>query len=390
MKYNFSTAAIRKDTYSGKWAAMTSWSSYANDETLPFWVADMEFEVAPEIIKGMKAEIDRLTFGYSVPTAEYYDKTQAWLKRRYDWTINSDDIRVASGTINGISTLIKITTNAGHGIIIQSPVYHKFAELVTKYDRIVVDNPLKEENGKYDMDFEQLEMLASDPNTTMMLLCSPHNPIGRVWTTEELAKVVDICGRNNVLLVSDEIHSDLTRVGITHIPTAKAISNPSHVITLNGTGKTFNLGGMHISHTIFSNAKLKAKWDTEIGLALPNPVSMAAVEAAYTQCDQWVDELRQTIDGNLEFARAYLAECLPQVKMQMPEATYFAWLDFRGFELSDEKLDEIMIQEANILLEGGAVFGAGGSGWQRLNLACTKSMLEVGLERMCKAFSKYE
>jgi cystathionine beta-lyase len=252
-----------------------------------------------------------------------------------------------------------------------------------------VDNPLVEDNGQYFVNFDQLETLASEPTTTMLLLCSPHNPVGRVWTADELSRISNICQRNDVVLVSDEIHADLTRVGIQHIPTAKAAVDSSHIVTLNGTGKTFNLAGMHISHTLFENDELKAQWDKVVRVTLPNPISMAAVQAAYTHCDHWVDELRQVIDDNLAFTKAYLEQHLPVVKMSIPQGTYFAWLDFRSLDLSDKKIDEIMIKEANILLEGGRAFGATGKGWQRLNLACPQSMLEEGLSRMCDAFSRY-
>jgi cystathionine beta-lyase len=389
MNYNFTQAPKRKETFSIKWSAMSMWSKYANDQTLPFWVADMDFDVAPEIIHAMKTEVDRLTFGYSAPNADYFERTQQWLERRFDWQVDTDNIRIAAGTLHGLATLINIASNPGDGIIIQSPVYHQFAELVKKHKRTLVDNPLVEDNGQYFVNFDQLETLASEPTTTMLLLCSPHNPVGRVWTADELSRISDICQRNDVVLVSDEIHADLTRVGIQHIPTAKAAVDSSHIVTLNGTGKTFNLAGMHISHTLFENDELKAQWDKVVRVTLPNPISMAAVQAAYTHCDHWVDELRQVIDDNLAFTKAYLEQHLPVVKMSIPQGTYFAWLDFRSLDLSDKKIDEIMIKEANILLEGGRAFGATGKGWQRLNLACPQSMLEEGLSRMCDAFSRY-
>ncbi|ORT51085.1 hypothetical protein ST37_06890 [Vibrio sp. qd031] len=389
MNYNFTQAPKRKETFSIKWSAMSMWSKYANDQTLPFWVADMDFDVAPEIIHAMKTEVDSLTFGYSAPNAGYFERTQQWLERRFDWQVDTDNIRIAAGTLHGLATLINIASNPGDGIIIQSPVYHQFAELIKKHKRTLVDNPLVEDNGQYFMNFDQLETLASEPTTTMMLLCSPHNPVGRVWTADELSRISDICQRNDVVLVSDEIHADLTRIGIQHIPTAKAAVDSSHIVTLNGTGKTFNLAGMHISHTLFENDELKAQWDKVVRVTLPNPISMAAVQAAYTHCDHWVDELRQVIDDNLAFTKAYLEQHLPVVKMSIPQGTYFAWLDFRSLDLTDKKIDEIMIKEANILLEGGRAFGATGKGWQRLNLACPQSMLEEGLARMCDAFSRY-
>ncbi|GEM79069.1 MalY/PatB family protein [Vibrio superstes] len=390
MTYNFTKAPNRKGAYAGKWTAMTLWSPHANEHTLPFWVADMDFDVAPQITDAMKSEIDRLTFGYSVATPQYFEVTSAWLNRRYGWEVSPSNIRIASGTLHAISTMIKIASKQDDGIIVQTPVYHKFAELVTKHGRTVVENPLVEQDGEYDINFAQLEELASQPNNSLMLLCHPHNPVGCAWTQEELVKVADICGRHNVTLVSDEIHSDLTRMGVTHLPVSKAVGGAPHIVTLNGTGKTFNLAGMHISHAIFDGEELRNKWDAEIGLTLPNPVSMAAVEAAYTKGDEWVDGLRNTLDGNFEFTQAYLAKHLPKVKMTIPNATYFAWLDFRAFDLTDAQIDEIMIKEANILLEGGPAFGTGGEGWQRLNLACTHSQLEEGLKRMCAAFANYK
>ncbi len=388
MKYDFDTVISRKGVNSIKWEKMELMGSELAEDTLPLWVADMDFPCPQPVIDALHKRVDDNIFGYSnCKTERYLNAVTGWLARRFNWTVNHDDIFLTPGVVNSLERLITVFTQVGEGIIIQQPVYYPFAEKISKNQRSIKNNPLINDNGDYFIDFEDLEHKAQDPATTMMIFCSPHNPVGRVWNQEELLKVAQICTRNNVTLISDEVHFDIVRQGVIHTPIA-LMSDDDRVITCTAPSKTFNLAGMQCSNIIIRNPDQKQKWlDVYGDELLMNPLSIVAVQAAYESGEEWLQQVNRYIDDNLTFLKTYLEQHLPKVRYHIPEGTYLAWLDFRLYELSDSQLDHLIKYDAKVLLDPGHIFGESGQGFQRINVSCPRSILHQALDRITSAFN---
>ncbi|WP_375753755.1 MalY/PatB family protein [Vibrio sp. HN007] len=385
-KYNFDGAIERKGTYSAKWECMNLISPHTNEETLPMWVADMDFSCPPEVLDALHKRVDNQIFGYSMADDNYYLSVQSWFRRRFNWEVEKKDIVITSGILPALENLVEAFSEPEDGIIIQPPVYHKFADIINQKRRTIVNNPLIDNEGYYTIDFADLELKASDPNNKIMMFCSPHNPVGRVWSEDELRRVGEICLANNVLLISDEIHFDLVRQGVIHTPLATLFPDDNRIITCTAPSKTFNMAGLHISNIIIRNEDHKKRWNEIAGFGLPSPLGLAAATAAYEHGEEWLEALKLYLDNNFQFAKEYLDEHLPQLGFIVPNGTYFIWLNMRRLGLSDKELDNKFIKEANVLPEGGTMFGEQGSGYQRLNIACPRSTLEEGLNRIVRAF----
>ncbi|MDG3087939.1 aminotransferase class I/II-fold pyridoxal phosphate-dependent enzyme [Vibrio hannami] len=265
-------------------------------------------------------------------------------------------------------------------------MYHKFADIINHKQRTIVNSPLIDNEGYYTIDFADLEQKASDPNNKIMLFCSPHNPAGRVWSESELRRVGEICLCHDVLLVSDEIHFDLVRQGVVHRPLAALFPEDNRIITCTAPSKTFNMAGLHMSNIVIQNDDFKKRWNEVAGFAMPSPLGIAAVKAVYDHGEEWLEELKLYLDNNFQFAKEYIEEHLPKVNFVVPAGTYFIWLNMKRLDLSAKELDNIFIKEANVLPEGGTMFGEEGNGYQRLNIACPRSTLEEGLRRIVQAF----
>lgn len=383
---DFNERIDRKGTHSVKWEIFNPGVTENGRETIPFSIADMDFSCAPEILAALKERVDRKIFGYSLPqTEDYLSAVSGWFKNRFDWNIEPDQIRHSPGVVPALAVLLKILTNEGDGVIIQSPVYYPFSGLIKENNRALVNNALVQKNGRYEINFDELERQSGDPNNKLLILCSPHNPVGRVWTREELQKVIDICIENDVYLISDEIHCDIVRRGVTHTPVLK-LTESEKVVACTSASKAFNLAGLQISNIIFNGEVIKTQWEPELigrnGLFGANPFGIVATKTAYEKCGYWIDRLNEYIDGNLELIATYLKENLPLARYSVPDGTYFAWIDLREYGFSHKELESIMMQDAGIILDEGYIFGPEGEMWERINTACPRPLLEEGLERM--------
>lgn len=392
MKYNFDEVIDRKGTNSIKWDCITCNIEGSDEDTLPLWIADMDFACAQPIIDALHKRVDRLIFGYSTfNSLEYYKAVTGWFDRRYKWKIKKEDIFFSPGVVPALGGLIRILTKEGEGVIIQRPVYYPFSNMIRNNNRVIVNNSLINDNGMYYMDFDDLEEKAKNQNNKVMILCSPHNPVGRVWTEDELLKVAEICERNDVFLISDEIHSDLIRKEAKHIPIAK-IFDHENIVTCTSPSKTFNIAGLSISNIIISNEDLKQKWNKEIydklGLTGANPFGIVAAQVAYDEGEEWLEQVLDYIDENLKFLDRYLKENMPKAKFLIPEGTYLAWIDLRGYDYDYKDLNKLIVRNAKLALDDGYIFGEEGEGFERVNVACPRSILENCLDKMKSVLEK--
>ena len=391
-KCNFDKYVERRNTNCTKWDTLELYFPKAKKNPLPMWVADMDFEVAEPIIKAIQNVTNRKVFGYSTREIDrFYDAILGWYKRRFDWDLDRETIMFSGGVVPAIATLIRILTKENEGIIVQKPVYHLFSKKILENNRKVVNNPLIYKNGEYRIDFDDLEKKAADPNNKVMILCSPHNPIGRVWTEEELKKVVEICKKYEVIIISDEIHNDLIRKGYKHIVLQKLCPEyKESIITCLSPSKTFNLSGMQIANIIINTESLRKIWNEEISKVgaqnEANPFAVEAVIAAYNEGEYWLNELNEYIDKNAEYVKQFIDEKLPKVKMVPIEGTYLIWLDFNEYKLTSKELEKIMLEEAGLVFDEGIVFGEEGSGFERINIACPRSIVEECMNRIKVAF----
>jgi len=387
-QYNFDEIINRKGTDSIKWDHLET--HFGRDDLLPLWVADMDFKSPPEVIEAMKKVADHGLYGYVLPRENYYNAVKGWMKRRFDWEIESDWISFMPGIVPAISLAINIFTEPGDGVIVQQPVYFPFMGVTKEAGRKVVNNRLLETENGYEMNFEELETLASDSKNKMLILCSPHNPVGRVWTSEELQKLVDICTENDVLIVSDEIHQDLIHEGHVHIPTAKCTNKDARIITCTAPSKTFNVASLFASNIIISNETLRKTFKAELDKMhlMPSAFTIQGVIAAYDFGEPWLKELLHYLADNIDYVDEYLKKELPRVSLVKPDATFLLWLDFRDYGLSSKELERLMKEEALVALNKGWMFGREGEGHMRLNVGCPRDVLKEALERIKEVFIK--
>lgn len=383
-KYNFDEPIDRHGTASEKWDFLKE--RFGQEDLLPLWVADMDFQSPKPVIDALVSRAKHGVYGYTDLTQQYFDSVINWYKRRYNWTIRREWIVFTPGVIPAIDFAIKAFTNPGDKIIVQTPVYYPFFDSIESNGRQVLENPLKLNEGRYEMDFEDLERKAKDPRARVMILCSPHNPVGRVWSKQELTKLGKTCLENNLLVISDEIHSDIRYPDIVHTNFAtisEDFSNNS--ITCTSASKTFNLAGLQISNIIIPNGKIRQDFLNSVstmGMDLPNSFAATAVQVAYNECEDWFEEFLKYLKGNLDFLKEFIRKEIPEVKVIEPEGTYLVWLDFRAIEPDPERLQNLLIKKANVAFVSGSVFRSGGEGFERVNIACPRSILERALSRV--------
>ena len=385
MKYNFDKVLERHNTGSLKWDFC---EIHDGVEVLPMWVADMDFESPAEIVHAMEKRVKHGVFGYTTIPESYYKAVIDWMKRRFNWEIRKDWITTTPGVVSALSLAVLEFTEPGDKVIVQSPVYHPFYKIIRDNGRRVVENMLMREGNRYIMDYEDLEKLIDD-NTRMLILCSPHNPVGRVWEKNELMKLSEICMENEILIVSDEIHSDLILEGNRHIPTAslsKEVEQNCFICT--SASKTFNLAGLGCANIIIPNESLFKRYShlcRNLWIDKPNLFGLVATEAGYRYGEEWLEQLLLYIKGNYELLVSTLKEQLPEVPVLPLEGTYLAWLDFKHIGLAASDLEEFLIKDAKVWFDDGHKFGSGGEGFQRINLACPKNILQEGLKRVIDA-----
>ncbi|PWV97829.1 cystathionine beta-lyase [Paenibacillus cellulosilyticus] len=385
--YDFDKVIDRFGTASYKWDQ--SEKLFGRADILPLWVADMDFQPPQEVVEAIKERANQGIYGYTIRTQGYHDAVRGWLSRRHGWEIKDEWITSSPGIVPALSLAVQAFTKPGDKVILQSPVYYPFYDVIKMNDRVVVDNALVlDADGRYKMDFDLLEQQAAD-GAKLLLLCTPHNPGGRVWTREELVRVGEICVKHNVLIVADEIHHDLVYPGHKHHPFAglsKAFEQQS--ITCIATSKTFNLAGLQAATIIIPNDEIRRKYNfllKTLSIHMESYFGLTAVETSYNHGDEWLDQLMVYLEGNLNTLLDFVAKRLPQIKAMRPEGTYMVWLDCRAISEDPKVLKKLMFEEAGIAFSEGSVFGKQGEGYLRVNIACPRSILVQALERFAEA-----
>ncbi len=380
----------RSNTQSIKWDAFKKYKS--QKDIIPLWVADMDFPAPEAVTDAIINRARHPIYGYSAPGKEYYDSIIKWNKKRHDFQIERDWIVYSPGVVPAINWLIQSFTEPGDKIIIQEPVYHPFRLGIEANGCIAIKNQLKFDGSKYVMDYEDFEA-SIDEKTKLFILCSPHNPVGRVWTLEELKKIGEICLKHNLLVIADEIHGDLIYKGYKHIPFASiSESFAKHSITLNAPSKTFNLAGLQCSNVIIPDEGLRNRFKETLDRAHiqgPTPFGIVGVQAAYEQGENWLEEVLSYVEANLDFMIRYFEENLPKAKVIRPEGTYLVWIDFTKLDLSREELNKLLLEKASVALNDGYMFGESGNKYQRINIACPRILLEEGLKRISEVLKEY-
>lgn len=391
MKYDFNIDVNRMHTASVKWDDLQKKFPLSRKGALPLWVADMDFACAKPIQDALHQCVHQQIYGYTADVEGYYDSVIHWFERRFHWIIQRQDIFYSPGVVAAIAFLIRILSKEGQGIVIQNPVYYPFARNILSNHRLVVDNPLINHNGMYTMDYHDLEEKFKDANNAGMILCSPHNPVGRVWSKEELLKVVSLAKKYHKWIIADEIHCDLMREQQKHTPLAMlADSYKDEIIICTAPSKTFNLAGMQNSNIIIHKEEYKKAWEKELiasGVHGANFFGQVATKAAYNESEDWLDQVNHYIDENIVFATNFLKEQLPKAIVSPCQGTYLMWIDVRNYCSDAKKLEVLMQQEANVIFDEGYLFSNAGNGFERINVACTKHILKEALLRMVQVLS---
>ncbi|MFZ5974145.1 MAG: MalY/PatB family protein [Bacillota bacterium] len=385
--YDFDTYIDRSNTGAIKWNRRPAHIKEAG--FVPLSVADMEFAVAPPIREALAAAVEHGIYGYTDPDERYYSSVTHWMKKRHAWDAEPEWIVCTGGVVPAILTAIRAFTRPGDGVIFQPPVYYPFASGIRANDRKAIENPLILKDGKYQIDFEDLRAKASDTRTKLLLLCSPHNPVGRVWTREELVTLGDICAENGVLIISDEIHFDVVFPPYRHTVFATlGDSYAQNSIVCTSTNKTFNLAGLTISNIIIQNPAIRRVFKTQLaadGFSNMNYFALPATIAGYTQAEDWFDALLRYIEQNYLLFVEKMAEIAPDVHVFPMEGTYLAWTDWRRLGLTPKQLEDLLLHKAGLALDSGGIFGTGGEGFERFNLAVPQSVLAESLQRLQRA-----
>ena len=387
MKFDFDKVIQRKGTNSLKYDFAEEYGKPA--DALPLWVADMDFQTAPPILKRLEQLVQHGIFGYTDHKEDYVQAVKNWYQHRFAWDIQGEWIVKMPGVVAALAMAVRAFTKEGDSVLIQRPVYHPFSSVVETNRRNLVNNPLKLVNGYYEIDFDDFEKKIVEHQVKLFILCSPHNPVGRVWKEWELKRMGDICLKYKVLVASDEIHSDFVWQGFRHRVFASL--SPAYqeiTITCTAPSKTFNLAGLQAANVMIADPQLREKFRQESwssGYSELNAMGLAACQAAYEEGGEWLEELKEYIWGNYLFLKEYLEVKMPQITPGVLEGTYLAWLDFRNLGLEEEKLEEMIVNQARVWFNGGTVFGPEGEGFQRVNIACPRPVLQEALKRLEQA-----
>lgn len=384
MRTDFDTVIDRRNTDSLKYDFAAARGK--PDGILPLWVADMDFAAPQCVIDALVEKSRHGIFGYSESREDYFKVLRSWFSSRFNWNIEPEWLIKTPGVVAAICTAIRALTRKGDAVLIQQPVYYPFTGTVLQNERKLSVNQLVYFRGRYTVDFEDFENKIVQEKVRLFILCSPHNPVGRVWTREELVKLGDICLKHGVTVVSDEIHADFTYPGHRHLVFAGVKPEFSQIaVTCTAPTKTFNLAGLQISNIFIENPEIRRRFKQEIGksgYSQPNVMGITACRAAYAGGIEWLAELKEYLSGNLDFLRSFLRQKLPQIGLVEPEGTYLVWLDFRELGLDDKKLDDLIVNRAGLWLDSGPIFGAGGEGFQRVNIACPRAILHKALTQL--------
>lgn len=380
--YDFDTIIERRQTGSAKWDGA---HCTRENGRIPMWVADMDFLCPPEITRALMRRAEHGVYGYAICDEAYYDVICSWMLNRHGWKINKDWICTSPGIVTALDMLLRAYTEPGDKVVIQPPVYYPFFSVVANNQCELQENQLLLEEGTYRIDYEDLEAKFQS-GARVFLFCSPHNPVGRVWTQEELNRLGRLCLEYEVLVIADEIHSDLVFPGVTHHVFANLSEDlAQQTIVCNAPSKTFNLAGLQASNIIIPNPDLRKRYKKAIrnsGLGLLNVFAIEGLKAAYTFGEPWLDQLLVYLKANYDFLQTYIQEKMPPLKLTRAEGTYLAWIDFRALSIDDAAIEQQLKNKADLILERGSLFGTNGQGFQRLNFACPRALLSAGLNRL--------
>lgn len=383
-KYNFDEEIDRRNTNCLKYDFAVERGK--PEGILPLWVADMDFRTAPEILDALHRQVDHGIFGYSEAKGDYFKAVHDWFLRHFNWDLKEEWLIKTPGVVFAIAAAVKTFTKPGEAVLLCQPVYYPFMECIMDNDRKLVNSQLVYENGSYHIDFDDFEQKIEQQGVKLFLLCNPHNPVGRVWTRQELEKIGEICLRHGVLVLSDEIHCDFTYEGHVHVPFASIREEfADNSITCTAPSKTFNLAGLQVSNIFIPNPRIRSQFRHGVdacGYSQLNVMGLVACQAAYTYGEEWLSEVKAYLKGNLDFVRVFLAENLPQIKLVEPEGTYLVWLDCSALGLHYKELENLVVQKANLWLDGGAIFGRATEQFERINIACTRATLEKAMRQL--------
>lgn len=383
MQYDFDTPVDRTGTAAVKWDAKPG--------LLPLWVADMDLPCAEPILRALHDRVDKRIFGYTETlTPEYTGAVLGWMDRRFGWQPKAEWIRYSAGVVQALSCLVHLMSRPGDRIIVQRPVYGPFMMAIETQDRVVANSPLVRRGDRYEMDFDDLARQFADPAVAGLMLCSPHNPVGRVWSADELTRLIALAREHGKWIIADEIHGDIVRAGIKQTPILKLAGDwAEHICACTAPSKTFNLAGMQLSNIFTPDEAIRRGWDAYVCNTLhignANPLSITAAVAAYTEGDEWLDQANAYIDANLVFLRSYLHEKLPLSTMADCEGTYLAWVDLSAYEPDPAALTRRLQQDARVFLTEGGFFGPEGAAYQRINVACPRFYVREGIDRIAAA-----
>lgn len=384
MMYNFDQIIDRTRTGSLKYDFAAQY--HMPEGLIPLWVADMDFQAPKAVTEALVKAAEHGIFGYSDAMPEYFDAVSSWYRKNFNWEVKPEWLVKTPGIVFAIATAVKAFTAKGDGVMIQQPVYYPFSKCIQENGRRLVNSPLRYINGMYFMDLEDVEDKIIKEEVKLFLLCSPHNPVGRVWTKQELMKLGEICRKHDVILLSDEIHSDFVCDGYRHHVFSQAVPEmEDYSVICTAPSKTFNLAGLQVSNIFIANEQLREAFLKEMsrtGYSQVNQLGLVAARAAYEDGQEWLDQVRDYIKGNLEFVKNFVRERLPKLKVVEPEGTYLLWLDISGLGLSPEERDELMVGKAKLWLDKGDMFGEEGKNFERFNLACPRSILKQAMENL--------
>lgn len=384
---DFDTIVDRRNTGSLKYDFAVERGMPA--DVLPLWVADMDFKTSSYVQEALQKQVEHGIWGYSEPLAGYFSSVQGWIKRHHDWEVKEEWLVKTPGIVFALAMAVRAFTDPGDAVLIQSPVYYPFSEVIRDNGRRVVSSDLQYgTDHRYLMNFEDFETKIVEEKIKLFFLCNPHNPVGRVWTREELERLGDICAKHQVLVVSDEIHADFAFVGKHQVFAAVKKEYEDFTITCTSPSKTFNLAGLQISNLFIPDKALRAAFKKELdaaGYSQLNVMGLVACQAAYENGETWYRAMHAYVKENIAFVKSYVEENLPGVEMAEHEGTYLVWLDFRGLGLSTKELEDFIINRAKLWLDSGKIFGDSGKGFQRINTACPRKVLQQALEQIKNA-----
>jgi cystathionine beta-lyase len=388
MKYNFDEIVPRRHTDCLKYDNLQE--MFGTEEVLPMWIADMDFKTPDFIVDAIRTRLSHELLGYSYICKRWKPAIQNWVSRRYGWQVEADEIGFVGGIVPAISFALQCFTKIGDKVMIQPPVYHPYHHVTHDLERTLVMNPLKLVNGQFEVDFADFEEKVK--NCKIFLLCNPHNPGGRVWSKDELVRMCEICAKYNVLVISDEIHCDMALKGYKHIPFASCCDKAKDIcITFMAASKTFNIAGLKSSYHIIQNEDIRKQYHEFLRkseLDTAHVFATGPVATAYEQGEEWVEQMLEYVEANIDFMEQYLKKNMPKMGMIRPQASFLVFLDARGLGLPHDELVKFFIREAKVGMNDGAMFGEEGSGYMRMNLGCPRSILEKALNQIKAAYDK--